>query len=108
MRVSQFILTKMIIRKLENIENSVLHDAVLINILSGKYSFIKIYVDPNKECAITFTNHMNEEDIKLFFFNINPNVTSTSSPNHEKIELEVDYSYDEDSTTIYTRPNWKY
>ena len=58
---------------------------------------IKVYIDPDKECAVEFKGHMSEEDIKLFFFNMNPNITGG-----------IDYTYRENSTEIYTRDGWKY
>lgn len=101
----------MIIRNLEEIKNPALHDAILITTLTdnnNKYSFVRVYVDPRKECAVEFKGHMSEDDIKLFFFNMNPNVTSDSSPKDEKIEYNLDYSYRDDLTEIYTRDGWKY
>jgi len=69
---------------------------------------IKVYIDPDKECAVEFKGHMSEEDIKLFFFNMNPNITSKSSSKDEKVTGGIDYTYRENSTEIYTRDGWKY
>lgn len=98
----------MLIRKLEEVENNTLHDAIFLTTLSNKYSFKEVYVDPNDECCVEFKGRLTEEDIKLFFFNMNPNVTSNSSPKDEKIEYEADYSYQDDVTRIYTKDGWKY
>lgn len=101
----------MILRKLDKIKNPILHGAILITTLTDKgtkYSLVKVYIDPNKECAIEFKGHMNEEDIKLFFFNMNPNVTSESSPKNERTEYNLNYCYNGDTTEIYTRDGWKY
>lgn len=98
----------MTIHKLDEIKNKTLHDAILIT--SIKYTFVKVYIDPNNECAISFKSKMSEEDIKLFFFNINPYVTSESSPKDEIIKDEIDYYYNSDTNTtyIYTKDEWKY
>lgn len=101
----------MILHKLEEIKNASLHDAILITTLTDngdKYSLVDVYIDPNKECAIEFKGHMSEKDIKLFFFNMNPNITSESSPKNERAEYNLDYSYRNDVTEIYTREGWKY
>ena len=45
-----------IIRELKKVENNKLHDAILLTTLvdNNKYKFNKLYVDPDKECAIYF------------------------------------------------------
>lgn len=98
----------MLIFNLEEIENNILHDAIFLIALSNKYSFKKVYIDKNDECCIEFKGRLTEEDIKLFFFNMNSNVTSESSPKDEKVEYNIDYSYKDDVTRIYTRDGWKY
>lgn len=98
----------MFIHNLEKIKNNILHDAIFLTTLSNKYSFKSVYVDKNDECCVEFKGHLTKEDIKLFFFNMNPNVTSESSPKNEKVEYDIDYSYENDITRIYTRDGWKY
>lgn len=98
----------MLIRNLEEVENNILHDAIFIITLSNKYTFKSVYVDKYDECCVEFKGRLTEEDIKLFFFNMNPNVTSESSPKDEKVEYDIDYSYKDDVTRIYTRDGWKY
>lgn len=98
----------MIIRDLNNVENAMLHDAILI--ASYTYNFNRVYVDPNKECAIIFSGKMSEKDIQNFFFNMNENITCDSCIKDEKVEEGYDYQYDSknDVTEIYTRNGWKY
>lgn len=93
-----------IIRTLNKVENSKLHDAILLTTLvdSNKYKFDKLYIDPNRECAVYFKGLLSYKDIQEFFFNLRDDITSPS-----KIEDEVvtryDYEYSNGTTAIYTR-----
>ena len=101
-----------IIRRLKEVKNSKLHDAILLTTLvdNNKYKFIKVYVDPNKECAIYFKGHLSYRDIQAFFFNLRDNITSSSKIEDEKIKVlrEFEYNYDNNTTAIYTKDGWKY
>lgn len=101
-----------IIRRLKEIKNSKLHDAILLTTLvdNNKYTFIKVYVDPNKECAIYFKGLLSYKDIQSFFFNLRDGITSSSKIEDEKIKAlrEFEYDYDNNTTAIYTRDGWKY
>ena len=101
-----------IIRELNKVENASLHDAILLTTLvdNNKYKFIKVYVAPDKECAIYFKGLLSHKDIKAFFFNLRDDITSSSKIEDESIEAFKDYEYDYDNTTtaIYTRDGWKY
>ena len=95
----------MIIRELSKVKNAVLHDAILVATYQ-KHSFVSVYVDPNKECAITFLGELPEKDIQLFFANLNPDTTCAIED--EKIEYNIDYTYYDGRTKIYTRIGYKY
>ena len=101
-----------IIRRLREVKNSKLHDAILLTTLvdNNKYKFIKVYVDPNKECAIYFKGRLSYRDIQSFFFNLKDDITSSSKIEDEKIKAlrEFEYDYDNNTTAIYTRDGWKY
>ena len=101
-----------IIRELNKVENASLHDAILLTTLvdNNKYKFIKVYVDPNKECAIYFKGHLSHRDIQSFFFNLREDITSSSRIEEESIEAfkDYEYNYDDNTTAIYTRDGWKY
>lgn len=101
-----------IIRRLKEVKNNKLHDAILLTTLvdNNKYKFIKVYVDPNKECAIYFKGHLSYRDIQSFFFNLRDDITSSSKIEDEKIKAlrEFEYDYDNNTTAIYTRDGWKY
>ena len=100
-----------IIRELNKVENSKLHDAILLTTLTdnGKYKFNKLYIDPNKECAIYFKGLLSYRDIQAFFFNLRDDITSESKIEDEVVMAFKDYEYGEDNTTtIYTRDGWKY
>ena len=101
-----------IIRELNKVENNKLHDAILLTTLvdNNKYKFIKVYVDPNKECAIYFKGHLPYRYIQLFFFNLRDNITSSSKIEDEEIIAfkDYEYNYDDNTTAIYTRDGWKY
>ena len=100
-----------IIRSLDKVENASLHDAILLTELinNNKYNFIKLYIDPNSECAVYFKGLLSYKDIQAFFFNLRDDITS-SSRIEDKIAITFkDYEYGEDYTTvIYTRDGWKY
>ena len=100
-----------IIRKLNKVENGKLHDAILLTTLTdnGKYKFNKLYIDPNKECAIYFKGPLSYRDMQAFFFNLRDDITSESKIEDEVVMAFKDYEYGEDNTTtIYTRDGWKY
>ena len=101
-----------IIRELNKVENALLHDAILLTTLvdNNKYKFDKLYVDPNRECAVYFKGLLSYKDIQTFFFNLRDDITSSSRIEDESIEALKDYEYDYNNTTtaIYTRYGWKY
>ena len=101
-----------IIRELKKVENNKLHDAILLTTLvdNNKYTFIKVYIDPNKECAIYFKGLLYYRDLQSFFFNLRDNVTSSSRIEDEEITAfkDYEYNYDDNTTAIYTRDGWKY
>ena len=101
-----------IIRDLYKVENNKLHDAILLTELinDNKYNFIKLYVDPNDECAVYFKGLLSYKDIQAFFFNLRDDVTSLSKIEDESIEAfkDYEYNYDDNTTAIYTRDGWKY
>ena len=101
-----------IIRELNKVENGKLHDAILLTTLTDngdKYKFNKLYIDPNKECAIYFKGLLSYRDMQSFFFNLRDDITSESKIEDEVVMAFKDYEYGEDNTTtIYTRDGWKY
>ena len=100
-----------IIRTLNKVENSKLHDAILLATLvdNNKYKFDKLYVDPNRECAVYFKGLLSYKDMQAFFFNLRDDITSSSRIEDEIVMAFKDYEYGEDNTTvIYTRDGWKY
>ena len=100
-----------IIRDLYKVENNKLHDAILLTELinDNKYNFIKLYVDPNDECAVYFKGLLSYKDMQAFFFNLREDITSSSRIEDEIVMAFKDYEYEEDNTTvIYTRDGWKY
>ena len=101
-----------IIRDLYKVENNKLHDAILLTELinDNKYNFIKLYVDPNDECAVYFKRLLSYKDIQAFFFNLRDDITSESKIEDESIEAfkDYEYNYDDNTTAIYTRNGWKY
>lgn len=101
-----------IIRDLYKVENSKLYDAILLTELinDNKYNFIKLYIDPNRECAIYFKGILPLKDIQAFFFNLRDDVTSLSKIEDEEITAfkDYEYNYDDNTTAIYTRDGWKY
>ena len=100
-----------IIRDLYKVENNKLHDAILLTELinDNKYNFIKLYVDPNDECAVYFKGLLSYKDLQAFFFNLREDITSSSRIEDEIVMAFKDYEYGEDNTTtIYIRDGWKY
>ena len=101
-----------IIRELNKVENASLHDAILLTILvdNNKYKFTKVYIDPNRECAVYFEGILPLKVIQAFFFNLRDDVTSFSKIKDENIETFRDYEYDynNNTTAIYTKDGWKY
>ena len=101
-----------IIRDLYKVENNKLHDAILLTELinDNKYNFIKLYVDPNDECAVYFKGLLSYKDIQAFFFNLRDDITSESKIEDESIEAfkDYEYNYDDNTTAIYIRNGWKY
>jgi len=101
-----------IIRELKKVENNKLHDAILLTTLvdNNKYKFNKLYVNPDKECAIYFKGILPLKVIQAFFFNLRDNVTSSSRIEDEEITAfkDYEYNYDDNTTAIYTRDGWKY
>ena len=100
-----------IIRSLDKVENASLHDAILLTTLvnNNKYKFDKLYVDPNRECAVYFKGLLSHRDIQAFFFSLREDLTSSSRIEDEIVTVFKDYEYRKDNTTvIYTRDGWKY
>ena len=100
-----------IIRSLDKVENTSLHDAILLTTLvdNNKYKFNKLYVGPNRECAVYFKGLLSYKDMQAFFFNLRKDITSSSRVEDEIAMAFKDYKYKEDYTTvIYTRDGWKY
>ena len=62
----------MIVRKLEEVKNALLHDAILITTLQG-YKFNRVYVDNKGGCNIKFSCKMNIDDINMLLVNFSPN-----------------------------------
>ena len=99
-----------IIRELNKVENASLHDAILLTTLvdNNKYKFDKLYVDPNKECAVYFKGLLSYKDMQAFFFNLREDITSSSRIEDEIVMAFKDYEYGEDNTTVmYRRDGWK-
>ena len=100
-----------IIRELNKIKNSKLHNAILLTIITDndKYKFNKLYINPNKKCAIYFKGLLSYRDMQSFFFNLRDDITSESKIEDEIVMAFIDYEYKENNTTtIYTRKGWKY
>ena len=102
-----------IIRELNKVENNKLHDGILLTTLvdNNKYKFDKLYVDPNRECAVYFKGLLSYKDLQAFFFNLRDDITSSSRIEDEIAMAFKDYSYEHGkdyTTVIYTRDGWKY
>ena len=92
----------MIVRKLEEITNATLHDAILIATLQSN-KFDRIYVDNEGGCNIKFSNKMNLDDIKLFLDNLNPKLDKSL----EDIDIQYykDYEFTDDCECIIYAPD---
>ena len=97
----------MIIRKLEEITNATLHDAILIATLQGN-NFNRVYIDKEGGCNIKFSCKMNIDDIKLFLGNlISPN--EDISLKDIDIQYYKDYEFTDDcECIIYAPDSFKY
>lgn len=96
----------MIVRKLEEVTNALLHDAILIATLQGN-TFNRVYVDNEGGCNIKFSNKMNIDDIKLFLDNLNPN--KNKSLKDIDVQYLRDYEFtDDDECIIYTNDSFNY
>ena len=101
-----------IIRSLDKVENALLHDAILLTTLvdNNKYKFDRLYVDPNRACAVYFKGLLSYKDVQAFFFNLRDDITSSSRIEDESVETfkDYEYNYDDNITAIYTKDSWKY
>ena len=96
----------MIVRKLEEVKNALLHDAILIATLQGN-KFNRIYVDNEGGCNIKFSNKMNIDNIKLFLDNLNPK--EDKSLENVNVQYYEDYEFtDDECTIIYTPDSFNY
>ena len=98
----------MIVRKLEEVKNALLHDAILIATLQGN-KFDKLYIDKDGGCSIRFSNKMNMLNIKLFVANLNPNKYLNKSLNEIEVEYFKDYEFtDDNKSIIYALDSFNY
>ena len=98
----------MIVRKLEEVKNTLLHDAILIATLQGN-KFDKLYIDKKGGCSIRFSNKMNILNIKLFVANLNPNKYLDKSLNEIEVEYFKDYEFtDDNKSIIYALDSFNY
>lgn len=96
----------MIVRKLEEITNATLHDAILIATLQGNI-FNRVYIDNEGGCNIKFSNKMNIDNIKLFLDNLNPK--ENKSLENVNVQYYEDYEFiDDECTIIYTPDSFNY
>ena len=96
----------MIVRKLEEITNATLYDAILIATLEGN-TFNRVYVDNKGGCNIKFSNKMNIDDIKLFLVNLSPK--EDKSLEDIDVQYYEDYEFtDDDECIIYTPNSFNY
>ena len=97
----------MIVRKLEEVKNDLLHDAILIAIKQG-YKFNRVYIDKEGGCNIKFSCKMNIDDIKLFLGNlISPN--EDISLKDIDVQYYKDYEFTDDcECIIYTPDSFNY
>ena len=95
----------MIVRKLEEVKNALLHDAILIATLQGN-NFNRVYIDKEGGCNIEFSNKMNLDNIKLFLDNLNPNEDKSL----EDIDVQYlrDYEFNDDECIIYAPDSFNY
>ena len=97
----------MIVRKLEEVKNALLHDAILIAIKQG-YKFNRVYTDKEGGCNIKFSCKMNIDDIKLFFANLSPKYLDKSIEDID-IQYYKDYEFTDDcECIIYTPDSFNY
>ena len=97
----------MIIRKLEEVKNALLHDAILIATQQG-YRFNRVYVDNEGGCSIKFSCKMNIDDIKLFLVNLSPKYLDKSLVDIN-IQYYKDYEFTDDcECIIYAPDSFKY
>ena len=97
-----------IIRKLEEVKNALLHDAILITTLQD-YKFNRDYVDNEGGCNIKFNCKMNIDDIKLFLVNLSPNKYLDKSLEDVDIQYYRDYEFTDDcECIIYTPDSFNY
>ena len=89
----------MIVRKLEEVKNALLHDAILIATLQGN-KFDKLYIDKEGGCSVRFSNKMSMLNIKLFVANLNPNKYLDKSLNEIEVEYFKDYEFTDDNKSI--------
>ena len=92
----------MIIRKLEEITNATLHDAILIATWQGN-NFNRVYIDKEGGCNIKFSNKMNIDDIKLFLVNLSPK--KDKSLEDIDVQYYEDYEFTDDNECIIYTPN---
>ena len=98
----------MIVRKLEEITNSTLHDAILIATWQGN-NFNRVYIDNEGGCNIKFSCKMNIDDIKLFLVNLSPNKYINKGLDEIDIEYYKDYEFTDDcECIIYAPDSFKY
>ena len=96
----------MIIRKLEEVTNALLHDAILIATLQGN-NFNRVYVDNEGGCNIKFSNKMSIDAIKLFLDSLNP--YEDKSLEDFDVQYYEDYEFtDDDECIIYTPESFNY
>ena len=97
----------MIVRKLEEITNATLHDAILIATLQGN-KFDRIYVDNEGGCNIKFSDKMNLDDIKLFLDNLNPKLDKSLEDINIQYYRDYEFTDDDECTIIYTPDSFNY
>lgn len=90
----------MIIRDIEQIKNTKLHDACLLLHYAG-YCFERVYIDPLKECSIIFLGNIPEDTVRLFF-------DALTDMDNYLPNVEIDYSYLGKRTELFTPQFWRY
>lgn len=96
----------MIVRKLEEITNAKLHDAILIATLQGN-TFDRVYIDNEGGCNIKFSNKMSIDNIKLFLDNLGPK--EDTSLEDIDVQYYKDYEFTNDNECfIYTPDSFNY
>ena len=96
----------MIVRKLEEVTNALLHDAILIATLQGN-NFNRVYVDKKGGCNIKFSNKMSIDAIKLFLDSLNP--YEDKSLEDIDVQYYEDYEFTDDcECIIYAPDSFKY